>query len=395
MPARTIVIAGGGIGGLTAALALAAKGFRVEVFEAAQRLEEVGAGVQLSPNASRILIALGLADRLAPAVVEPVDLRIKTRRDRELARLPLGSAIAARHGAPYWSIHRGDLQTALVAAVREHPAITLELGARIETYAVHARGVTVQASVAAGWRETYGMALIAADGLWSSLRGQIVSAKPPSFARRAAYRATVPVEAVAPDYRLPAVHLWLGRDAHLVHYPVKAGTEINIVAIGSDAFESAGYSHAAGAADLARHFPATDWAASALGLLATPREWVKWPLYDLPPLRAWGDGPVSLLGDAAHPMLPFLAQGAAMAIEDSAVLAHCLAAEPDAPASALRRYESLRRSRTAQVQRAARRNSDVYHLGWPESAARDLALRALGGQRLLARYDWVYGWRPD
>ncbi len=393
MSARTIVIAGAGIGGLTAALALAGKGFRIVVIDKAERLEETGAGIQLSPNATRVLIGLGLGYRLLPTAIVPEAILIRTRRGGEIARLPLGASIETRYGAPYWIIHRGDLQAALLAAVRAHHDIELELGAEVDAFAVYPNGITVQALRELRAADTHGVALVGADGLGSRVRELVAGKTPPRFAHRTAWRALVPADAVASEFRERKIHLWLGRRSHLVHYPVKGGTMINIVAIATDHVPSAGWSTGARPAEVMARFPRFFWARQARELLAQPAQWLKWPLYHLPPVRPWSRGPVTLLGDAAHAMLPFLAQGAAMAIEDAAVLAEQLDATPDDVAGAMRRYEGIRRGRTAKVERAARRNGRLYHLAWPVSAARNFFMRGIGGNGLLARYDWIYDWR--
>jgi len=392
---RTVVIAGAGIGGLTAALALARRGFRVVLFEAAPRLEEVGAGIQLSPNASRVLVGLGLADRLKPHVVTPEELIVhNARTGGALARTPLGATAAQRYGAPYWVVHRGDLQQALVDAVSQEPAVTLHLGTRVEGFATDGHGITVAAMRDFRSAEERCMALVAADGLWSVLRRRLGHRTQPRFARHVAWRTLVPANAVPPDFAAPAVNLWLGSRAHLVHYPVKAGRMINVVAILRDDWKEPGWTAAGSRAELLDRFPPGMWHAPAHELLKASAQWQKWALYDCPPFRRWGKGPVTLLGDAAHPMLPYLAQGAAMAIEDAAVLGACLARTPDDPAGAMRVYERMRLGRSARTQRAARRNGTLYHLGGAAGFLRTLTLLAVGGAGLLKRYDWLYGWEP-
>jgi len=389
---RTVLIAGAGIGGLTAALAVAQKGFRVVVVEQAERLEETGAGIQLSPNATRVLSALGVADRLASVVVAPDAVRVRSYRGRDIARLPLGATAQRRYGAPYWVVHRGDLQAALVGAVRGNGDITLKLGSRAEDFAVHAKGVTLELRTAAGAQDEHGIALIAADGLWSAARARVGDAGTPQFACRTAWRALLPAKVLVPEFRENVVSLFLGPDTHLVLYPVKAGEAINVVAIVHDDWHRPGWSTAGRPEELLAHY--AQWPSKVRNLLGLPDRWLKWALYDRPRLQRWSKGPVTLLGDAAHPMLPFMAQGAAMAIEDAYVLAEHLGEAPDNPAAAFRKYQRRRRKRTARVQRTARQNSRVYHLKGAFAWLRNLGLRARGGGSLLRRYDWLYGWKP-
>jgi salicylate hydroxylase len=389
-----VIVAGAGIGGLTAALALARNGFRVVVLEQAERLEETGAGLQLSPNATRILINLGLENRLRPLAVAPAALRVlSAATGREIVRMPLGDA-EHRYGAPFWVIHRGDLQAALAAAVARQLDITVKLGQSVEDFVAYPNGVTVSARGKAGTTEERGVAFLAADGLWSLVRKCIGHGEPPRFSGRAAWRGLIPAREVAPEFREPMVHLWLGRDAHLVHYPVKAGRVINVVVITADDWSAPGWSEPASRVDLVARLPAEAWAPPARALIRLPEAWLKWALYDRRPIRRWSMGPVALLGDAAHPMLPFLAQGAAMAIEDAAVAAQCLARQPSDAAGALRTYCAIRRGRTRKVQYAAARNGARYHLAGPSSWLRDTAMRAMGGKHLLQHYDWIYDWRP-
>jgi salicylate hydroxylase len=392
---RTVIVAGAGIGGLTAALALVAKGFRAVVLEQAPRLDETGAGIQLSPNATRILIALGLDKAVAPSAVVPHFIRVrKARSGNEIVQVPLGGFAERRYGAPYWLLHRGDLQAILADAARAHPDITLRLADRVEDFAVHANGVTVAGRHGQQTFEERGLAVVGADGLWSTLRARLGDAAPPSFGGRTAWRALVPANLVAPECREPVVELWLGWKTHLVHYPVKAGALVNVVAIVRDSWEKPGWNEAGKRHEILGHFLPRWWAEPARALLGTPDNWLKWALYDRLPLRRWGEGPITLIGDAAHPMLPFLAQGAALAIEDAAVLAECLS-QSDDPVAGMRRYEKWRRGRTAKAQRAARKNGARYHMAGPDATVRNLVLRWMGGRRLLAHYDWLYDWRMD
>lgn len=391
---RTIIVAGAGIGGLTAALALARKGFRVLVCEQAHELSEAGAGLQLSPNAARLLIELGLSDTLPPHVVMPNYLSIRRGRSGgEIARMQLGEQIAFRYGAPYWIIHRADLQAVLRDAALAHPDITLRLGARLHDLAIHQNGVTAQIRHGDQVSDERAVALVGADGLWSQTRRILGDTSTPRFSGRSAWRATVAATAMPEAFREPAVHLWLGRGAHLVHYPVRAGALINIVAIVGDAWHAEGWSVPGRRDELLQRFGTLSWGSEARAVLNAPETWLKWALFERPPLRRWGRGGVTLLGDAAHPMLPFLAQGAAMAIEDAAVLADCLAASHDDPRHALRQYETLRQPRTARVQRAARFTGEMYQLDGPLAFARNVMLGRMGSENLRARYDWLYDWR--
>jgi salicylate hydroxylase len=389
---NTILIAGAGIGGLTAALALAGAGFQVVVFEAARELSEAGAGIQLSPNATRVLAAMGLADALRPCVSAPTAIHVLNGRSgRPIASIPLGSGIEARYGAPYWVVHRADLQRILLEAVAARPEITLRPGFNVLDHAVHAQGVTVAGKTRSGVMvEEQGDALVGADGLWSTVRRRLGYDAAPRFRHRTAWRALIDAADADPAWCEPATHLWLGRDAHLVHYPVRGGEAVNIVAIVTDRSAESGWSGTGDRDLLLAKF--RRWSPAARAVVATPAAWQTWSLYDLPSAPRSGEGRVTLLGDAAHAMLPFLAQGAAMAIEDAAVLADCAAREPLDLGAAFRAYEGMREPRTTRAAQASAHMGTIYHLGAPLSAARDYAMRRAGGERLMARQDWLYRW---
>jgi salicylate hydroxylase len=391
-----IVIAGAGIAGLSAALALGRSGRPVLVLEKAPELTEVGAGIQLSPNASRHLQRWGVLERLQGAALQPRMVVIRRARDAAvLARLPLADA-EQRWGAPYLVAHRADVQQALRAAVAEVPTIELRLGVAVAGFAADQERVAIGAKHGLIRLRFDGAALIGADGLWSDVRERLALAgdSPPKPARRTAWRATIPAAELPEEFVAPQINLWLGSRAHLVHYPVRGGADVNVVAIAADS------AAARDGADFwnAQRDPAVlqqsfrRWHATARALLAATADWRTWPLFDRAPLEHWSVGRVTLAGDAAHPMLPFLAQGAAQAIEDAAALESALSASGDIPA-AFAAYEQARRARAARIQKASRRQGDIYHMSEPAALARDIVMRVLGPRRMLARQDWIYDYR--
>ncbi len=396
-----VLIAGAGIGGLTAALALARVGASVAILERAPALEEAGAGVQLSPNASRVLARLGVLADLEPRAFAPRGIRVRAARSgRQLSFMPLEGA-RARWGAPYLVVHRADLQAALLAAIAGEAAVRLHLGAAVAGFGVTADGVTVTIRQGALTRAVSGDALIGADGVRSAVRARLVTGAEdaPLETGRTAWRTSVEAAAFDPPSRslflAPETGLWLGRDAHLVHYPVRGGRLVNVVAIIRESAAAAeGWSAPGDAAVIGRRF--ASWHAGARRLIEAAPGWTTWPLSDRRPLPAWNAGPVALLGDAAHPILPFLAQGAAQSIQDAEALADALdvsgaAAGTGSIPDALARYSHARRAQAERVQAAARSLGRIYHLAGPAALARDVAMAALGPHRLLTRYDWLYG----
>jgi 2-polyprenyl-6-methoxyphenol hydroxylase-like FAD-dependent oxidoreductase len=399
---RTIVIAGAGIGGLTASLALAGQGFRVVVLEKAERLEETGAGLQLSPNASRVLIGLGLQPRLATRAVTPDAISIiSARRGGEIVRLPLGEAATFRAGAPYWVLRRADLQAALQAHVNDNPDIELRLGCQFEDVVDHAKGLTVVQRSGVTRQQELALALVGADGIWSTVRHHLFPEVRPKFSGMIAWRGTLEATQLPREYTSRRIQLWMGPNAHLVAYPISGERQINVVVVVPGTWNRPGWSAPGDANEIKSAFASSRWPGPARMMVGAVDDWRKWALFTVPDGGGWTDGAIALLGDAAHAMLPFAAQGAGMAIEDAAVLAKCLGAylarsqNEGGPtvAAAMQRYARLRRARVMRVQRAARQAGRIYHLTGAAALARDLAIKALGPRRMLARQNWIYDWR--
>lgn len=392
------LIAGAGIGGLAAALCVAAAGFRVSLFEKSAVVQEVGAGLQIGPNASAILRKLGVLPRLAGLALAPEAIRIRRASDgATLQSLSLKDA-EQRWGAPYLLIHRGDLHRALYETAQQAPTIAMALDSTLKAFSQSERSVDV--TIQQGTSDVYaqGDCLIGADGVRSLVRQQLAgrSVSLPKTVDFISWRALVAAKDVAPALRSPESTLWLGPGQHLVHYPLRGGSVINVVAVIAQPtavdWQGEIWSQEGDAEEIRARF--AGWHKDAQALVGAAANWRKWPLGDLPPLPQWAFGRIALLGDAAHPMLPFLAQGAAQAIEDAAMLGAML--KPDAPiAPCLAAYAATRRPRANRVQAASRRQAAIYHLGPPANLLRDLALRGLGAERFLSRYDWLYRVRPE
>lgn len=365
-----VALAGGGIGGLTAALCLARQGMTVEVFEQAQGFAEVGAGIQLSPNCSRVLHELGLADALADVAFLPQGTQFRHwRSGKVISENPLGSAIAERYGAPYYHIHRGDLLRVLLDAAAAQPSIVLNTSARVVGFEQTDQAVQVRTEVGSHSADV----LIGADGIHSAVRAGLWGAAAPTFTGNVAWRAQVPIERLPAALIRPTATVWWGPGKHFVHYFVRSGALVNCVCVvEKTGWEVESWTQQGSYAELKADF--AGWNTTVQQLLdnADKDALFKWGLFDRAPMPQWGRGRVSLLGDACHPTLPFMAQGAAMAIEDAAVLAGCLRGTADA-ATGLKRYEDLRRERTAGIQKGSRRNAAVFHLSGMKAWLRNLA----------------------
>jgi salicylate hydroxylase len=389
--ATNIAISGAGIGGLTAALALARQGLASTIYERRSALSEAGAGIQLGPNATGVLARLGVLDAVRAVAADPDALSIyDTPTGRVLSRMPLGAWMSARHGAPYLTLHRKDLHEALATAVAREPLASIVTGSDVAGFANNTGGVEVQCRDGA---TVTAAALIAADGLWSTLRAAVTHSAEPEPAGKCAYRAVISTAALPDTLAANDVHIWLAPGAHLVHYPVRQGAETAIVAVVDGTASHESWDSAA-SRDTLIASPVASFANPARALLGAAPDWRMWPLLKLPPLDTWTNGAVALLGDAAHPLLPFFAQGGGLAIEDAMVLAECIAGRPGPMTERLRAYEAARRHRAGRVVAASGTNGQIYHLQGVARAARNAVLAATPAPVLMRRYDWLYGWRP-
>ncbi len=389
---RQLLIAGGGIGALAAALSSARAGWQVRLYEKAEVFSEVGAGLQLGPNATRILQGWGLGQALERLAAFPDKLLVRSAPSgRELASLSLGSRCEQRYGAPYATLHRADLHSMLLDSVRLRPEVKLHLNSPVTGYTDTPEGVQL------AWADGYsveGDALIGADGLWSQVRLQTLEDHVAQPTGHLAYRALVRQSDLPKSLRSQQVSVWLGPDMHLVSYPVRGGEWLNVVMFtqGQVPDDHQDWDHA-GLRDNVLTATAGHCAELTALVEAVPA-WRLWALCDRPPVASAAQmalGRVALLGDAAHPMPPYLAQGAGMAIEDAAELGRCLAGvvKPvaDVPL-ALRRYALNRWQRNARVQARAVRNGQIFHATGPLRLGRDIALKLLG-HRLLDM-PWLY-----
>ncbi len=389
MPKQAL-IAGGGIGGLAAAIALGRNSIGCEVLERSHFAEETGAGIQLGPNATRALAALGVLEAIEPHGFKPSAVVIYDGLSgRKLSSLPLGNGVLERYGAPYLTLRRADVHAGLRAGLRGLSSIVLRPG--FELTAIDAQSRDGVVARAADGSEASGAYLIGADGLWSSVRTTVSPTARLRFTGATAWRTQLTRNATLPaPFAAPVVGLWLGPQAHLVHYPVGGGSELNVVAVTEGGAARQGWSGVSDAKALLASF--TRWTKEARSLVDRADNWRNWSLYRLTGLKRWSTGLVTLLGDAAHPVLPYLAQGAALAIEDAVALAACLASSSGDVAKALYRYGQSRRPRALHVERASRRMGWLYHLDMPLAQARNFVLAQRNEETALRRFDWLYAY---
>jgi 3-hydroxybenzoate 6-monooxygenase len=382
------VIAGGGIGGLATALALARKGFAVRVLEQASEFREVGAGIQLGPNIFRALQKLGLREAVLADAWQPGALEMRDALDGHLVtRMPLNTEVfSTRFGEPYAVTHRADIHGSILNACRDSNLITLETSRRVTDFEDNADGVIV--TLEDGER-VEGRALIGADGLWSRIRERVIGDGPPRVSGHIAYRAVLRREEVPEDLWRPDVVLWAGPKTHLVHYPLRRGELFNLVAVfHSDRYEE-GWNAVGDVEELMRRFQGQR--PEVMRLLDKIETWRMWVLCDREPVKAWSKGRVVLMGDAAHPMLQYLAQGAAMAVEDAVRIADEVERKPDDLPAAFAAYQQARYLRTGRVQIMARVYGEFYHARGVTAELRDTMLGARTPEQAYDGMAWLYG----
>ena len=382
-----ILIAGGGIGGLAAALALAQKGIASLVLEKASRLGEIGAGIQLGPNAFHCFDRLGVGEAARGMAVYIDSLRLMDAlADGEITHIDLGENFRARFGNPYAVVHRGDLHGVLLKACRDHALIDLRTSAEVVGY--DQDGGSVTARLADG-DTVNGRALIGADGLWSHVRGQVAGDGAPRVSGHTTYRSVIPLEQMPEDLRWNAATLWAGPRCHIVHYPLSGWKVFNLVVTYHNHAPEPVAGKPVPVEEVRKGF--THVCERAQNIIRHGKDWHMWVLCDRDPIDRWIDGRVALLGDAAHPMMQYMAQGACMAMEDAVCLADSLS-RYDSLETGLATYKTRRVLRTARVQLMSRAMGDhVYHPAGPHAALRDVLMKAKSQDQWLDTLEWLYG----
>ena len=380
-----ILIVGAGIGGLVSALCLNKKGYEVEMYEQFEVLSELGAGVQLSPNATRVLDYLELTDDLKPHMFEPRSFQfLNYKTEKIISKRELGLKIQDDFGFPNFDVHRADLQKVLLNKVEEE-------GIKILTNmkVIDVGNEENKAYIKINEEKIKADIVIGADGIHSVVREKLFEKKESSFTGNVAWRMLIPVDSLPRDLILPDTTVWLGPKKHFVSYHVSGGKNLNCVClVEQDGWTNESWSERGNIEDLREVYNGWNQTIETLLKIANPNTLYRWALHDRPPMKQWSKGRIILLGDAAHPMLPFLAQGAAMAIEDGAVLADCISSYKDNEKS-LKYFEQIRKPRTSFVQLAARRNAKILHLSGLAAFFRNIIMGYAGNKifNKLYRYD--------
>jgi 3-hydroxybenzoate 6-monooxygenase len=386
-----VIVAGGGIGGMATALALADRGHRPVVLERREVFAEIGAGIQIGPNGFQALDRLGVGAQVRARAVHIDELQLMDgTTGARVAGMPLTGRYRARFGNPYAVVHRADLYAPLLEACRSRPQVELRPGSPVLAYEQDTSGVTVQL---VGGEPVRGDALIGADGIRSTVRAQLLGDGEPRVSGHAIYRSVIPMERVPEELHWNTVTLWAGPKWHFVHYPIGGGRFLNLAATRDAGATEAVVGRPVGREQVLERFPGLGATASALLRLGT--DWREWVLCDRDPVRRWTDGRVLLLGDAAHPMLQYAAQGACMALEDAVLLGDLVdRAEGDRLPELFRRFNDERHERTGRAQLAAREiGRRLYHPAGAEAAERNRMLSGLSEDELYARVAWLHGAR--
>lgn len=382
-----VIIAGAGIGGLAAAIALARRGIPAHVLEAEAEFGEVGAGLQIGPHGGRVLASWGLAEQFRMISVRPDYIAIKDGlTGKRLTTMPLGGEIERRHGAPYQTVERRQLHHMLLSAARDYPEIKITASAKVTRLDADRSPVKVETSEGQVYE---GSAVICADGARSRLREALFGGAP-APSGKVAWRATA-VPSAMPDFPdRSAVNLWMAPDTHLVLYLCGPQGPLNVVAVVDETALGANVP-SSDVPELLRRY--SHWAPEVRDILRHFSGWMKWSLWGRPPLDKWSKGAATVLGDAAHPILPFLASGAVLALEDAETFAIEFARTPSDPVAALVRYEARRLPRANRVVAASARQGEIYHMDGAMRFARNAVLMTLPESYLLTRHDWLYGFR--
>jgi 3-hydroxybenzoate 6-monooxygenase len=384
---RQVLIVGGGIGGLAAALALARQGIRAQVIEQAPEFKEIGAGIQLGPNVFAMFDVLGLIEPISALAVFPNNLiMLDSISGEEVTRIPLGDAFRKKFTHPYALIHRADLHKVLLDACRQSDLTRLDASEKVVKVDETDDGVIAHAESGKDYR---GAALIGADGLWSSIRQMVVGDGKPNVAGHITYRAVLPTSEMPEKFRWRDMVLWAGEKVHLVHYPLRTGELFNLVAVFHSNRYEEGWDSYGDPTELHERFAKT--CAPVRTLLNKIESWRMWVLCDRPPIKDWSRGRITLLGDAAHPMLQYLAQGAGMSIEDAVCLADRVVAAGGDYAAAFRAYQQARYLRTGRVQIMARVYGEFYHASGVAKELRNMMLSARTAEDAMAGMEWLYG----
>nr|WP_321456493.1 FAD-dependent monooxygenase [uncultured Cohaesibacter sp.] len=389
-----IIVAGAGPGGLSAALAIASKGFPVLLLERNRIPTELGAGIQISPNATTILKEWGVWPYISRLAVTPDKICINSGVTGARLSEVSTSDISKRFGSPYMVIHRADLQQALYHRASQSDLIEMLDEREVREITETEECVEVRCKLANGEHVFYRAdALIAADGVWSRIRTDYFGHSPAAYSGKSAWRATLPMQMVPKSLDSQNVGLWLSPKAHLVHYPIVSGHMMNIVAIVDEDWSEEGWNSPGDAAWLSKRF--SRWPREIRDLLAEREDWLKWALCGQDPSQPWVKGKVALLGDAAHAMLPFMAQGAVMSIEDAAILARALDEVEGPIETRLAAYEQARKQRVCRVVNRAKQNGRIYHMSGPLAMARNLTMQMLPASQFVKQFDWIYSWQPS